>query len=662
MNIDEFKNVLSVIKNFTRSLWLLLIFNSIQPSYATTDTVVNGLPISEQSREQYKKALSLYRNKKYKQYSELIKHQKSYPLYPYLRYKDLRRNISSLNIQEINQFLNDYRDSPISNKLRTRVLSVLARRQQWKDYLLTYEYSDSVELHCQYLKALYIEGFIEPAFEQVTALWMVGKSQHKSCSYIFDKFNQAGRISKEMIWARIKLVMGNRKLQLAKYLANSLPEKDKILVKFWIKVHRQPDLLLRHKFSAIIDPKMYEILTHAIKNQARKDISKAIQLYELIVEKVGLPNSYKVDIYKKIGLILAKKHDDRAIIWLDKIPEEKVTRYITQWKTQYAIRNGEWPLVINEIDKMPNYLQQKIRWQFWWGYAHKQLGHEIESTEILEKIAKKRDYYGFLAADITQQPYHFEDSPIQLNQAITNKISSLPGILRAKEFYHFKQVANARREWNHTIEDFSDEYLLNAAKIAYNWGWYDRAIASIGMTKNLNDVEVRFPIVYKDIIDNYSNINNLNSAWTYAIIRRESIFIKDAMSHKGALGLMQLLPRTARASARATKTSFHGKRQLVKTKPNIKLGTYYLNHLFKKHHQQTVLATAAYNAGPRNVKRWMSHSEPMDAIRWIESIPFKETREYVTNVLAYNIIYQFRLGLTKRTSLRQLMPPIPAEI
>ncbi|MCK5335643.1 MAG: transglycosylase SLT domain-containing protein, partial [Gammaproteobacteria bacterium] len=202
----------------------------------------------------------------------------------------------------------------------------------------------------------------------------------------------------------------------------------------------------------------------------------------------------------------------------------------------------------------------------------------------------------------------------------------------------------------------------SAAKIAYSWGWHDRAIAAIGKTKNLNDVEIRFPLVYKDIIDNYSKKYKIDSAWTYAIIRRESIFINDAKSHKGALGLMQLLPRTARATARAIKTSYQGTRQLIKIKPNIRLGTHYLKSLFRKHKQQTVLATAAYNAGPSNVRKWLPENKPMDAIRWIESIPFKETREYVTNVLAYNIIYQFRMGLNKQTQLSQLMPPIPAKI
>lgn len=125
---------------------------------------------------------------------------------------------------------------------------------------------------------------------------------------------------------------------------------------------------------------------------------------------------------------------------------------------------------------------------------------------------------------------------------------------------------------------------------------------------------------------------------------------------------MQLMPGTARATARAIKTGYHSEQQLIKSALNIRLGTHYLKSLFKKHNQQTVLATAAYNAGPSNVRKWLPENEPMDAIRWIESIPFKETREYVTNVLAYNIIYHFRMGIANKTLLTQLMPPVPAKI
>ena len=79
-------------------------------------------------------------------------------------------------------------------------------------------------------------------------------------------------------------------------------------------------------------------------------------------------------------------------------------------------------------------------------------------------------------------------------------------------------------------------------------------------------------------------------------------------------------------------------------KNNIKLGTKYLRNLLDKHDGNQVLATAAYNAGPYRVKSWLKDAEPLPADVWIETIPFKETREYVKSVLAYQQIYQHKVG------------------
>lgn len=646
--------------NFIRSLLILFTLSLSQITYANIQIVEN--PSLKKERNLYSQALTAYKKRHYRRFSKYVNQLQDYPLYPYLKYKELKRNLNPKNIDPIKLFLKKYDDSPVSSKLRARLLSSLARQELWKDYLLTYQYTRSEKFQCLYLKALYKEGFIIPAFEQVPALWMVSKSQNKACNFIFNKYKQAGKLTNEMIWDRIELAMKKRKVHLAKYLAKSLPLSEQKWVKLWVRSHYKPDILFTHSLVNQLHPKLYTILTHAIKRKVRKDTNKAITLFNYLNDKVGMPYTNKIEIYKKIGTTLTKRHNEDAGIWLNKIPDSESTNYISELKVQSAIRHEQWNKVIKHIDNMPTYMQQKIRWQFWWGYSHKLLGNEIESVEILNRVAEKRDYYGFLAADLINKPYSFEHAPIKINNFLIEKISSLPGIQRAKEFYYFKQVANARREWNNAISDFSDEHLLTAARIAYGWGWHDRAIAAIGKTKNLNDVEIRFPLVYKDIIDNYSKKHKIDSAWTYAIIRRESIFINDAKSEKGALGLMQLLPRTARATARAIKTRYRGTKQLIKIGPNIRLGTYYLKSLFRRHHQQTVLATAAYNAGPTNVRRWLPLDKPMEAIRWIESIPFKETREYVKNVLAYNIIYQFRMGLEKQTQISQLMPLIPAKI
>lgn len=651
-----------------QSLILLVVvlpFNISQAAIANLSSlsVNNNLEVQ---RILYQKAIDAFGRHQYQKYNQLKQRLTSYPLYPYLEYKDLRkRQRKSLNgkiLQDIKVFLDQYSDSPISSTMRTQLLKKLARRNQWRDFLQFYQPQHAASLECVYLKALYLEGFIEPAFQQVPRLWLVGKSQHKNCDFIFNKYKAAGLLTEKLIWQRIELAMRHNRTQLAKFLAKQLSSNEAKWVKFWIKTHYKPQRLYNSNKLNQRHPRRYKIITHAIKRLARRKPDEAILMLAFIEEKLGLPYENRMSLYKTIGLELARQHHEAAEEWLDKIPDHQLTKSIIIWKIQTGIRNANWPTVIKQIENLPATTQQRIRWQFWWAYAHKQLEHNIEADEILRQLASKRDYYGFLAADILNLPYHFENDPIVVDNQLKQDISSMPGILRARELYHFKQLVKARREWNTALMSFDDEKLLTAARIVYDWGWYDRAIAAIGKTENLNDIEIRFPLAYQDIIENYSSESQIDTSLTYAIIRRESIFIRDAKSEKGALGLMQIMPRTARATARAIKTRYRGKQQLIKTKPNIQLGTQYLKQLLGKHQQQTVLATAAYNAGPYNVKKWLPEDKPMEAIRWIESIPYKETRKYVTNVLAYKIIYQYRMGLTNLNILSQLMPPVPARI
>ncbi|MDX1812979.1 MAG: lytic transglycosylase domain-containing protein, partial [Gammaproteobacteria bacterium] len=106
------------------------------------------------------------------------------------------------------------------------------------------------------------------------------------------------------------------------------------------------------------------------------------------------------------------------------------------------------------------------------------------------------------------------------------------------------------------------------------------------------------------------------------------------------------MPATAKRMSRSFKNlKYKGSRQLTHADTNLALGTHYLNKMLKRFDGQTVLATAAYNAGEHRVDKWLPKENEIDAERWIENIPFKETREYVASVLAFTVIYADRLGM-----------------
>ena len=142
----------------------------------------------------------------------------------------------------------------------------------------------------------------------------------------------------------------------------------------------------------------------------------------------------------------------------------------------------------------------------------------------------------------------------------------------------------------------------------------------------------------------------LEHALVLALIRQESRFDRLARSGSGALGLMQLMPRTAKSVARKMGLSQSSKRLTSNRAHNVALGSRYLSDMLERFDGSYLLAVAAYNGGPRNVARWIAangdprHDPDVDIIDWIEMIPLAETRNYVQRVLEGTQVYRWQLG------------------
>ena len=142
---------------------------------------------------------------------------------------------------------------------------------------------------------------------------------------------------------------------------------------------------------------------------------------------------------------------------------------------------------------------------------------------------------------------------------------------------------------------------------------------------------------------------DVERALLLALARQESLFDTAAVSRAGALGLTQLMPSTARKLAKRHKLRYSRHRLLSDADYNARLGSTYLAELLQLYRGSYVLALAAYNAGTPRVKRWLRNfgdprRDEVDAIDWIEQIPFTETRDYVQRVLGNLQVYRQRLA------------------
>jgi soluble lytic murein transglycosylase len=152
------------------------------------------------------------------------------------------------------------------------------------------------------------------------------------------------------------------------------------------------------------------------------------------------------------------------------------------------------------------------------------------------------------------------------------------------------------------------------------------------------DVMQRYPMPFKEDVVEAANSIGLNPAYVYGLIRQESRFILDARSSVGASGLMQVMPATAKWTAKRMGMKNFRPEQLQQRKTNIAIGTQYLKLVMDNFQGSMPMAAAAYNAGPSRPRRWRNGPE-MEGAAWAECIPFSETRDYVKKVLANTTVY-----------------------
>lgn len=576
-----------------------------------------------------------------RQYVDLYNQLYYYPLQPYLDQRRLMHKVKLSDAAEIDKFLTKYEGSPLDWPLRKVWLNYLAKKNRPLLFIKYFKPTSNAELTCKHLNFSLKAGLPESTvLPQVTKLWLVGKSQDKSCDPLFKLWEAAGYRTPDVVWQRVGLAADGGKHTLLPYLTKLLPEEEKYLGSLWHKVRRDPAIVARLNYFPKKTAKESQIFTYGIKRLVWRDPNRAIKTYKKAQKVFKFSEQQIQQIDEKFALALANKNHKSAREWLEKLDPAELNRNMLQWRLTQVLKQQDWERVIKELELLPESHKADLQWQYWYGRALIETGNKAAGNEVMNKLANKRHYYGFLAASYLKSPVSLEHNPVDTTNAEKQKVLSHPAAKRAFELFYLKRYTQARREWNFWLSKLNNQEKLVAAKIANENQWFDRAIFTLSQVGYLNDVSLRFPKAFDEKINQHANKANIEPAWAFAITRRESSFMTDAHSSAGARGLMQIMPKTAKSLKRG-KVS---KKYLLNAENNIQLGTKYLRELLDKNKGNQVLATASYNAGPYRVKRWLKNLKSMPADIWIETIPFKETRNYVKSVLAYQEIYQHKPG------------------
>lgn len=606
----------------------------------------------QQERRLYQQALKALNRSNWKQFNRYQKRLTHYPLYPYLEYYELQRKLSVSPSQEIHSFIKQNDDLPVTARLQQNWLRYLAKNKQWKAFQANYiQKNAAIDLQCWYRRAQLARGQTKQAYQGTKQLWLSGKSQPKACDALFNQWRKAGKLTQDLVWQRMALAYDERNASLGKYLTRYLNKTNKPLGKLLYSTYRKPQQLFKLTRYQQNVPYMRDIIKTGLQQMARRNPQEALGLWRKYNRIHRFSSSKSSAISQYISLYLLKYFAADELHWVDQITAKNPNQELVEWRLRIALKSQDWPTVSRAYQQLPTEQQQEPRWRYWSIRAQEALAKTTKAKQSVVKeyaeLAKERDFYAFLAADRVKLPYQLNHQPFPVSSQTKKKVKTLNGIKRAAEFYQLNQFTSARREWNHLSSSLSNEELMAAAELALSWRWYDQSIFNSARAKYWDDLQLRFPLAFKSPILALSKKNQLSSSWVYAIARQESAFMQNARSHAGAMGLMQLMPATARHVARKNGFRYRGTKELLNPKKNIQLGTAYLVELMKTFNGNRILATAAYNAGPHRVKQWLKRNKNLPYDIWIESIPFNETRKYVQNVLAYQVIYSNKLGQNK---------------
>jgi soluble lytic murein transglycosylase len=594
----------------------------------------------ETQRSQYEQAKRALKSGDMEQFQELRAQLSDYPLAPYLDYQQISRELKTASVQEVDAFLSAQQDSYLEQRLRSQYLVTLAGQKRWQDYLYFHRENTSTSAKCAWLYARISTGDLS-ALNKVGAVWQRGKSQPKACDPLFELWLKSDAMQAQHAWTRFYDAMQNGRRGLANYSSRFLSNDYSHYVELMRQLDSRPHLIRNTKTFKTHSPEMQQVIAFGIEKYARYAPVEALNAWYRYEAKHIFDD--ELSTHTKSVLVrrlINKGRLDLVKAMLERSPglrrPEVVERMI-----RGSLKAQRWQDVLFGIDQLPEKDKNSDRWRYWAARAQVELGI-VETDDEFKFLSTRRSYYGFLSADRLNIEYSLANQSTELPQSVLDQVSAIPAIRRAKELRAMAYLDEAYAEWMYGIRELSARELTAAAILADSWGWHDRAIQAMIVGEQWNQLNIRFPLAYREAVQKAASETRLPEPLIYAVVRQESAMWEQARSSAGAVGLMQLMPSTARQTAR--KNGIEGAK-LTNAEHNLRLGSHYLDELLKLFSGNRILAAAAYNAGPHRVKRWISPEStalPFDV--WIETIPFRETRGYVQNVLTFSVIYSYRMG------------------
>ena len=603
-------------------------------------------PVFAQTMEQslYREGYDAVRANDQERFQQIRARLNHYPLLPYLDYYQLAFRPGAADYNDVTRFIRQHGDTPQSNRLERAYLTYLAQSQQWSQFLRFYPAKpNSTDLLCMHYQARYYTGHKSEALQEAGKLWLSGQSRPDACDPLFQLWQQAGLRTQDKIWQRMNLAFEAQNPNLIRHLGAQLGGSLKPYGDQMIALFDQPARAM-NPASFSTAPPSRQLLSLGLARYANEQPEPALRQLGEMKRRFGLNQAEVARVERAAARRLLLDRSLAQRNWLDATLVRMKDAELVELRARLAIWEQDWRGLEGWVKRMPMALQKEDRWRYWLARSLEVQGRQKPARELYLETANLRGFYGFMAAQRTGVPYRIK------NQSVGHKVpdwrtasSRWPFLVRVRELLAMNEITAARSEWIHNMDRNPVAQRLEFGHIALNQGWHELAILSSIRAEAWDAIDLRFPLPLKRTFSQMAQERTMNTSLLYAISRQESALYPLAQSPVGARGLMQLMPATAKETAAKLGVPYRNEQQLFDPTMNIRLGSAYLKRLLDVYDGNRILAAAAYNAGPGRVKRWRDQStnKPMDV--WVESIPYRETRNYVQNVLSFDLIYQHKL-------------------
>ena len=607
-----------------------------------------------------------------KRLAQLLPQARGHALEAWAAYWELKARLSEASAQEVQDFITRYAGSYQEDRLRNDWLLLLGQRRDWTNFAAEhpqYRMGDDKEVRCY---ALLVESLksapaAQPRIaEEVKKNWFSQRDADDGCTTAASRLMGIQHLSGLDVWQKARLATEANRPRAARDAVNIVSPESMDLV---TELNSSPAKFLATKQVAITKVRK-EIIVLALIKMATTDAEGAAGMMD---NKWGaqLTAEERHWVWGVIGKQTATRMGtvpaSQAIAYFDRVAKNTdLTDDMLGWKTRAALRAGNqprWPVVLGAINAMSDEARRDPTWVYW--KARALLAslpaataptntsstitispQRAEALALLQSIASVRGFYEQLALEELGQKITVPSRPAPISADEKEAARLNAGLNRAVYAIAIGLRPEGNREWNYSTNlakpgGMTERELLAAAQFACDRQIWDRCINTSERTKNEIDFEQRFPMPFRETVVKRAQSINLDPAYVYGLIRQESRFIMDARSGVGASGLMQVMPATARETARYIGMTGFTADQITDRDTNITIGTAYLKRALDDFGGSMSMAAAAYNAGPGRPRTWRGQagSPTLDAAIWAENVPFSETRDYVKKVLSNTTNY-----------------------